>query len=359
MKILFFTNSILASPSRYRIFQYEKYFRADNIKTFYSKFYSDKVFDFKMKHKEDYLSKKLLPLLFWLYAFLKRMMVLIFLAPFFDIIHINRDFISSINIPISKYLKVFNCKIVYEFDDALFLTHRPRKKTNYLISNADYVICGNEYLYEYAKKYNNNIVIIPTVVDKEQYINVEEHNETEHEDFIIGWIGAPTTIKNLKLVTDAINKITRVYPNVRFKIICDDHHGYLDKINNSYFVKWSLNTYLNDLKKIDIGIMPLIDDQFNKGKCGFKLIQYIALGKPILASPVGINKDIVYKSKAGYLCKTEKDWIDAIEKIMCDKSLRKQLSYNALYSFENEYNTNVQYEKIKRVLNNLVDSNNS
>jgi glycosyltransferase involved in cell wall biosynthesis len=346
VKVLFFTDSILTAPSRYRIFQYKKYMKIHGIKTVYSKLYGDKSLSIRLKFRNTNLGKFLLGL-FWIMAVIKRIGVLLFIAPFFDIIHFNREFIPYINIRIHKYLALFKCKIIYEYDDALFLTHKPKTKTKYLISVADYVICGNEFLYNYAIRYNENAVIIPTVVDKETYKNVEARKNKN--DFIIGWIGAPTTIKNLDIVLEPLNRIMEEFPETKFKYICDEEHGYLERVKNSFFVKWDLNTYLDELNEIDIGIMPLYDDEFNKGKCGFKLMQYIALGKPVIASPIGVNNDIIKKSKAGYLCSGDEEWYSTIKKIYTDLELRKRLSDRAYKIFEDQFNSEVQFNKIKDI----------
>ncbi|TFB14176.1 glycosyltransferase family 1 protein [Filobacillus milosensis] len=355
MKILFFTDSKLTSPSRYRIFQYQKYLKKDKIKAKYSKLYSERFHYFRMKYRNNFLGKIVLSFN-WLFAAIKRLIIFFLFTPFYDIVHINRDFIPNVNVRFKWYLDLFNTKLVYEFDDALFLTQKPTDKIKYLISASNQVISGNEYLNNYAERFNQNTVIIPTVVDKDLYSDIEKDSKND-KTFIIGWIGAPTTIENLDIIVEPLNRFVDKYNNVHFKFICDDDHGYLDKINNSSFVKWNLSTYLKELSEIDIGVMPLYDNEFNKGKCGFKLIQYLALGKPIIASPVGVNVEIIEKSKAGLLSDTDDQWFDELENIYVNKDLYQKFSLNANKAFNNIYNTNKQYYKLKKIWCDLINEN--
>jgi len=133
----------------------------------------------------------------------------------------------------------------------------------------------------------------------------------------IGWIGSKTTIDNLEIVVEPLNELIRKHPEVSVDIISNTDDGYTDKILNSRLVPWSQEGYIKAISYFTIGIMPLKNNAFNRGKCGFKLIQYLNMKKPVVGSPVGVNEDIIAGN--GLSATTEEEWVEAFEKLLFDK----------------------------------------
>lgn len=255
--------------------------------------------------------------------------------------------------------------IITDFDDAIFHrydSHRFRlvrmflgSKIKKIMKKSKTVIVGNSYLAEYAKQSGSHqIEIIPTVVDLDNY-NVNSFNYKK-KDFIIGWIGTPTTFYNY-----FINKL-QLLKNLSF------HEGFKiavmsainDKLRNSHqsidFFEWSEQDELSFLNSIDIGIMPLIDSPWSKGKCGYKLIQYMACGIPVIASPIGMNTKIIDHGINGFLADTDEEWAKAIKILKKDKHLRKRMGMAGRKKIENEFSLKLWAPKIKNIIKKSIEN---
>ncbi len=267
---------------------------------------------------------------------IKRVHALI-LATSCDFIFIHRE-ATPIGPPIFEWLlaNVLRKKIIYDFDDAIWLTDREneswilktlkwRKKVASICRWSYKVSCGNQYLTRFALNYNSNAVINPTTIDTENYHNkslyLDVHKESD--EVVIGWTGSHSTLKYLTVIAPVLQKLESQYPGISFIIIADQLPQL--KLKRMKFITWKAETEIQDLLKIDIGIMPLPDDQWTQGKCGFKALQYMALEIPAVVSDVGVNTEIIADEDSGFLCATEDEWFKSIEKLIGDKQLRKKI----------------------------------
>lgn len=226
-------------------------------------------------------------------------------------------------------------KVIYEFDDAIWMVKsettpiinfiRNNKKVCKIIKWADLTITGNRFLFDFAHKFSNNVRLIPTVVDTSSAHNFCKHH-TDNNQVIVGWTGTHSTLKYLMDIENALIKISSL-KNIRIKIISN-----LDPQIKTFpydFVKWNSENEIKELSTFDVGLMPLRDDDWCKGKCGFKAIQYMALGIPCILSPYGANVAIVENNETGFFAMSDSDWIDSIEKLSNNFSLRNSIALNA------------------------------
>jgi len=227
-----------------------------------------------------------------------------------------------------KWLKK---KLIYDFDGAIWVPQvsemnklygflKNPAKTASITQWAYKVSCGNEFLCNYARQYNKNVVYNPTCVDTEKHHNIPSQHEVEK--ITIGWTGSFSTLQYLKLIEPVLQKLQVLY-NFNFKVICNQQPAL--NIKNLQYVEWTAENEVTELAGCQIGLMPLTQDEWSEGKCGFKLIQYLALEIPAVASPVGVNKKIIEEGVNGFLCETEDEWYAAIEKLLQNAALRKQL----------------------------------
>jgi glycosyltransferase involved in cell wall biosynthesis len=222
-------------------------------------------------------------------------------------------------------------KYIYDFDDAIWITNSSANnkiastiksawKVAYLCKWAKTVTVGNQFLLDYAYSFNNHAIIIPTIVDTEQF-----HNKIKNQNSaktVIGWTGSHSTLFYLDPIIEVINSLSQKY-EFTFLVIADVDPKL--KLKNYQFIKWNKDTEVEDLLNINIGIMPLKEDDWSKGKCGFKAIQYLSLGIPALVTPIGVNTEIVQEGIHGFHCTTTEEWQKKLEILLFDTNLRKKM----------------------------------
>jgi glycosyltransferase involved in cell wall biosynthesis len=234
-------------------------------------------------------------------------------------------------------------KIIYDFDDAIWIPNYSEANSFFSFlkgySNVKHICkwvykisCGNEYLCDYARQFNKNVVYNPTTIDTENYHNKVKNQDTDN--FVIGWTGSHSTIRYIEEVIPVLSELEEKY-TFQFMVISDLKPTY--NLKSLVYHKWNKHSEIEDLLKFNIGIMPLKDDKWANGKCGFKALQYMALGIPALVSPVGVNTRIVDDKINGFICTSPEDWKNAIEAIMKDKSLNKEIAKNTRIKIENHY----------------------
>lgn len=234
-------------------------------------------------------------------------------------------------------------KIIYDFDDAIWLpdtsgvnTFMVRLKWQQKVADicrwSDKVSCGNEYLCNFAGTYNAHTVLNPTTLDtRHQHNRLKNQQETP---LTIGWTGSHSTMKYLKEIEGILQQLEKTY---RFRFLVISNKKPELNLESLEFVPWREATEIDDLLRLHIGLMPLPDDPWSRGKCGFKALQYLALGIPALVSPVGVNTSIVRHGKNGYHCGSEEDWLKYLSLLMGDAELRSRLGRQGRQTVEAGY----------------------
>lgn len=241
--------------------------------------------------------------------------------------------------------KIFRKKIIYDFDDAIWIPNITASnklasslkafwKVKYICRWSYKVAAGNRFLCEWAVKVASQVVYNPTCVDMKNRYNVLKDQRTE--TVTIGWTGSHSTLKYLELVRPALEALEKEYA-FEFLVICDKKPDW--NLKSLRFIQWREATEIDDLLKINIGLMPLEQDAWSEGKCGFKLIQYFALGIPAVATPVGVNKHIVQDGENGFLCESPAEWQAALAKLLKNASLREAMGKAGREKMFNEFST--------------------
>lgn len=225
-------------------------------------------------------------------------------------------------------LRHYSKKIIYDFDDAImYSASKPQHKSfshfmpfRHTVKIADCILAGNAYLAEHAGRFNKNVHILPTSLSVKEY-NLEK--VTIDSKIRLVWIGSKATLKYLAELKDVFEQIGKRYQNVVLRIIADDFF----ELENMEVERcmWSLENQGQDLVNSDIGIAPVVDNRFTRGKCGFKILQYQAASLPIIASPVGVNRDFVADLVTGFYSKNHKQWLENIVRLIEDAALRKKM----------------------------------
>lgn len=284
----------------------------------------------------------------------------------FTIVKSDLIFVHRESIPIGGHfyeffiVKILKKKLIYDFDDAIwnldssqenekFSWLKQPEKTKHIIKLAKVVIAGNQYLANYAKKYNQNLAVIPTTID----MSYHKANKTSKSKICIGWTGSKTTIPHFNIITPVLKKIKLKYNDtIYFKVIGDEH--YTNDELEIKGVKWGLNNEIEELNNIDIGIMPLPDDEWAKGKCGFKGLQYMSLKIPTIMSPVGVNKEIIQDGVNGFLALNEDEWIEKLSLLIDSKELRDGLSIKGHETILKKYSVEANKQKYLDIFRSLL-----
>lgn len=213
---------------------------------------------------------------------------------------------------------------VLDVDDAIFL-HRHGDFARRLAQLSDRVICGNAYLAEWFSAWNKNIFVIPTAVDTDRYAPVIKQREHQDE-LIIGWIGTSGNLKYVYAVEAALAKAMAIYPKVKLRIVSDKMPLFRRvDMSRCEFIRWSESIEVESIQGMDIGIMPLEDSAWARGKCSYKMLQYMACGIPVVVSPVGMNAEVLSIAHSGIGAISMDEWCDAIVSLIKDSALRKKM----------------------------------
>jgi glycosyltransferase involved in cell wall biosynthesis len=281
----------------------------------------------------------------------------------YDIIFIYRDALMTGSIFFEKRFARSRAKIIFDFDDSVWLDNvseankklsflKNAGKTGAIIKLSDMIFAGNQYLADYASQFNKNIVIVPTTIDTAVYLPVKKG--ADPQTICIGWSGSITTIQHFALAIPALKRVKdKMGSKVKFRIIGDA--TYYCKELETQGIAWKAATELEDLAEIDIGIMPLADDEWAKGKCGLKGLQYMALGIPTLMSPVGVNTEIIQHGVNGYLPASEDEWVDIISKLAEDKDCRTRIGAAGRQTVVEKYSVEAWKDKYLDYFNRLIE----
>ena len=341
---------------RFRCEQYLEYLQQYGYNITYSNLINESE-DAIFYSKGNYLKK----LLLFIKGY-KRRLKDIKRAENFDIIFIYREAFMIGTTYFEKKLSKKCKNIILDFDDSIWLNDvsygnsnlkwlKNPLKTDKIISLASCVFAGNSYLAEHARKFNENVKIIQTTIDTNYH--TPEKWSKEKKGVCIGWTGTSTTLKHFETAVPVLNKIKQKYGNaIYFKVIVN--FEYKNNILNLSSTPWNKETEIQDLCEFDIGIMPLPDDDWSKGKCGFKGLQYMALEIPTIMSPVGVNSEIITDGCNGFLASAEEEWIEKLSALIESSELREKLGKAGRQTVVEKYSVEAWKDKYLYYFNELM-----
>ena len=284
---------------------------------------------------------------------------LLFTVRQFDLVWIEKELYPGLPAWIEWLLSCTGIKYVVDYDDAIFhqydlsahlLKKILRYKIDCVMRNATTVICGNRYLAKRAQASGaRNVVIIPTVVDLQRYVL---RDAVSAEQCIIGWIGSPTTSKYLDIAAPALQALAKEFP-IKLVVIGAKYELIGVQVE---CLRWSEQTEVDQISKFDIGIMPLLDSPWEQGKCGYKLIQYMACSRAVVASPIGVNVELVTNNHNGYLASTSAEWTAALRRLIEDPEARRCLGQAGSLLVRERYNLQKEVVFLAATLRDAKDA---
>lgn len=350
------------ASSRYRLYQYIPLLELKGIQITVYPLINDRAYDVFMGNKQfNPILKPFLRFLLVSSAMVKRFSHIL-KAGSYDAVYIQKDVLPSFYLFILKRL---NKSIIFDLDDALYENHATVKPSMFSLDNIFFRIRKNNlnkillsakavtvtvpYLAEYVKTYNENVHVITGPIDCSAYRPVPRRN---HDKTVIGWIGSPVTVKYVKDILPVLTELQKKYPDIEIHIVGSNPFDAGDlKIK---FFDWFEEKEIGLLSQFDIGIMPLTDDKWSKGKGGLKILQYFAMGIPVVCSPVGINEELVTDGTNGYHAHTSDEWVDRLGKLIENKPLREEFGKAGRKTVEEKFDLIKAVDYIEDIIRKTV-----
>jgi glycosyltransferase involved in cell wall biosynthesis len=340
-----------AAGTRFRITHYVPYLEANGFAVTVDAFFTSSFFRF-LYQKGHYLQKALR------FAGLAvRRLAAVTRAGRYDLVFIYREAFPVGPPFVERYLASRGSTIVLDFDDAIFLSNTSEanrfaaslkyvRKVSTLVKLSTRVIVGNEYLARYARTHNPAVTMIPTCVDTTRFVPRTDPRPTGPP--VVGWIGSPTTTPYLAGLSDVL-QATRA------------RHAFVMRVSGAAGPlafgavdvrddPWSLDREVELFNTCDIGVYPLTDDEWSRGKCGFKAIQFMACGVPVVASPVGVNQEIIEDGINGFLASTPDEWVHKLGRLIAEPDLRARLAAAGRRTVEERYSLRVHAPRFAATL---------
>lgn len=279
----------------------------------------------------------------------------------FDIVFVCREALMTRSIAFEKAFKRKGVRMIFDFDDSIWLSNvsdankrwswvKDPAKTGKLIALADLVFAGNDYLKDYALGFNKRVEVVPTTIDTEEY---QPRTVRPEGPVCIGWSGSITTIQHFQYAIPALRIIKARYGDrVTIRVVGDG--SYTEPELGIQGLPWRKDTELDDLRAMDIGLMPLPDDEWARGKCGLKGLQYMALGIPTIMSPVGVNSTIIQDGHNGYLADTTEAWVEKMGRLIEDAELRRRMGEEARRSVVEHWSQAAWRDRYLQLFNQLL-----
>ncbi|MDB4678625.1 glycosyltransferase family 4 protein [bacterium] len=258
-----------------------------------------------------------------------------------DVTVIHRPMLSRL----STFERFTKGPRVFDVDDAIWLQN-PRMAAS-LARLSQTCICGNRYLADWFGQFAPRVVVLPTGIDTSVY----EPATTPPDKDVIGWIGSRSTLPELEKLESVFDEFFRRHSGARLRVVCNERPRFSGLVASHVdFVEWRPGCEPEEIRKFAVGIMPLDDTEWNRGKCSFKLIQYMGCGVPIVASPVGMNVELFATSSPGILAETGSDWIQALSRLFSDSQFRRAAAGEGRSLVMSNYSVEALADRFSRVL---------
>lgn len=356
MRVLAVVPSIYdTSPGqRFRIEQWEPILRENGVEITYAPFESDEL------RSVLYSGGKIFEKISGVTRSMKRRTDDLRRLSNFDLVYVFRE-AALLGPPwFERKIARSGVPMVFDFDDAIFFSYKSPSngclsylkfpgKIAEICRLSTHVMAGNEFLAGYARSSNSNVTIIPTTIDTDKYEFVERKDDPEI--VTIGWSGSFSTVQHLDTIRGVLQELAKTE---QFRLSVIGTPTYKLPGVDVEAIQWRSKTEIEDLSRIDIGLMPLPDDNWSKGKCGLKALQYMALGIPTICSPVGVNSTIIKDGENGYLAEASEEWIEKLKRLLHSPELRRKLGRAGRETVECEYSAKVVASRVLDIFRSSV-----
>lgn len=340
LNILFFVIGDLAiSSSRARVYEYLPYFRNKAVEISIIPLIKYENGEGEIRNRWIRYGKEL-----------NRVLSVIRKSPFFEVVVIQRLILPPF---LHSWLRRRSRKMVYDIDDGIYTVLSGHREVLFKkrLNSYDGVIVSNDFLRQELAPYAKKSITLPTCVDTERLIPKVPKTSHQERKVKIGWIGTPHTEKYLFMLQSVFEKLVKRYDCFELHLISSGlplfpHIPLVAK-------RWRRVTEVTDLQEFDIGIMPLSDGRWEQLKSGYKILQYMAVGIPVVVSAVGVNKFLVKHGENGFVADTEEDWIHYLSLLIEDSSSRLSMGIKGRHFVEKNFDHRIHFEKLYEFLRSL------
>lgn len=341
----------VAPSQRLKVEQYYTTFKEAGYELKVSSFISPAFW--KIIYKKGHFFSKTL---FTVYGYLKRIIDVLQL-PFYDVVYVHL-WVTPFGLPFfERLVRIFSKHLVYDIDDMIYLKEQGSKanplisglkgrgKPIYLFRKADYILTSTDTIEDFAKELNPNVVNIPITIDTSIY--TPKNNYTIEEKIILGWTGSYSTSAYLHLLEEVLLELNK---ECSFKLLVMGDENFRIPGLDVEAIPWKSVYEVETIKRFDIGLYPLPENQWVLGKGGGKALQYMALGVPTVATAIGANLKIIQNGQNGYLVNNKKEWVSVLKILMNNKLLREQIGQQGAKTVVGNYSVSVNKSKYLMLL---------
>ncbi len=330
MRVLFLpTYGQLGGSSKHMIYSYLEFFQAAGIRATVMPLFDDHYFSFRVLTRPASLREIAGHSAYFARRVAGRLGQ-VFQAGHFDLVVLEKELLPYFPFGLELLLRRNQSRLVTLYDDAVYIGYQQhpwalirllcREKIQHVMQISSRVIVWNRYLADYAARFNSHVTIVNSGVDLRRY-RLRSDREPAAGSVILGWIGTPNSFRYLVSLEDVFRDLARRY-GVRLRVVSSvDYQSSSIPVENR---RWGLETEVDDLCTFDIGLMPLADDPWTRGKSAYKAVQYMAVGLPVVGSPVGTASDVICDGISGYLASTPEQWRERLTMLIENPELRRQ-----------------------------------
>jgi glycosyltransferase involved in cell wall biosynthesis len=260
----------------------------------------------------------------------------------YDLRFLQRNLIATLT-TVEPWLK---SPFVFDVDDAIFLGPRGASADR-IARESSLIICGNDFLADHFSQHGD-VTILPTAVDAVRFAPCQRKSQDSQ---VIGWSGSSSGLKYLYKIEKSISKLLQKFPSVVLKIICDKPPEFQSlPMKRVIYEPWTADSEVSAVQSFSVGVMPLEDDLWARGKCSFKMLTYMAVGIPVVVSPVGMNSKVLSQAKCGFGPRNNEEWVDAISCLLDSSTLSESMGFAGRKLIEERYSKSVIGPRLVEIL---------
>jgi glycosyltransferase involved in cell wall biosynthesis len=243
-------------------------------------------------------------------------------------------------------------KRVFDVDDAIWQPYQSDFSAE-IVEQCDGVIAGNRFLADHYEKLGKKVWLVPTSVDTDVWKPADRKRDGK---WIMGWTGTWANLEFLYGIEEPLADFLTQHPDSSLLVLCDRQPTFKSLPSDRWeFARWSIDSEVSLGQRMDVGLMPLKDSELSRGKCGFKMLAYMALGLPVVVSPVGVNQEILARGQIGFPARSTNDWFEALQRLYQDAELSNRMGQTGRQVVKQHYSVRTNVAKLAEIFHQVAE----